>query len=638
MDVSLIDVPARARRRVGTGGRIGAMRRRARRRARSALICAFACASACAFARAESSFASVRMDDGIQHHGGDVSEVTTATATWDDRARGDAKDASSTMRESSVGDAMARKWREGSRRDDFEAFVERGDKRREYCGNEGAYPCDESRRREKIFYENAEVALALDRTALLGRRHSRKHRPEDEEDEEDAYEEDEDELSDSRVKYGTTIWSDRTREEFESSTGSLTPTPASERDRSREKKESWKRMHEEFLKRNADIWTHGRNTDGDLFDSEHVPKSWDWREIGGLSKVWEQGACGGCWAFTTVAAVEGVHYIWTKEEVSLSPQMLLECDPIDQDCTGGNMVTGYQYAVMKGGISSANDYPVHPYTLKTSEVGPCRTNTARKHAASIDDYIVLENSWSELKSAIYMQPVSVAVNALGERFRFYSGGVLTYDDCQPDWDNSPNLINHAVVAVGFGYDKHLDLEYVVIKNSWGPQWGENGFARIAMQGGEMNATCGLLIESVAPLKLSNLTYSDPDYVAGFNDYVDWAPKSQLSDVNGILYVILTTFALVGALSMGIITIVSCMTEDDGYYYTDLNFDEYDEKFDVRKHAFGREDRLQGLSVTQKLSRFQARREPVTGLPARGRSGRDPRDMSDVKPHRGGDRL
>ena len=68
----------------------------------------------------------------------------------------------------------------------FEAFVERGDKRREYCGNEGAYPCDESRRREKIFYENAEVALALDRTALLGRRHSRKHRPEDEEDEEDA--------------------------------------------------------------------------------------------------------------------------------------------------------------------------------------------------------------------------------------------------------------------------------------------------------------------------------------------------------------------------------------------------------------------------------------------------------------------
>jgi len=623
---------------------VDAMRRRARAHRARSFARAVACASVCAFARAVSSVAASESmdDDVIQHHGGGREATATSEAvagTRDARARGD--DEAST-RDSSLVEKVARAWRERSRRNEFDAFVERGDKRREYCGNEGAYPCDESRRREKIFYENVAIARALDRKAPLGSRRSRTHRRDDEDeedgDDEDAYEEDEDELSDSRAKYGTTIWSDRTREEFESSTGSLSPTPARERDRSREKKESWKKMHEEFLQRNADIWTGGRKTDGDLFDSRHLPKSWDWRQIGGLSKVWEQGACGGCWAFTTVAAVEGVHYIWTKEEVSLSPQMLLECDPIDQDCTGGNMVTGYQYAVMKGGISSVRDYPVHPYTIETSEVGPCRSNTARKHAASIDDYIVLENTWSELKSAIYMQPVSVAVNALGERFRFYSGGVLTYDDCQPDWDNAPNLINHAVVAVGFGYDKHLDLEYVVIKNSWGPQWGENGFARIAMQGGQMNATCGLLIESVAPLKLSNLTYSDPNYVAGLNDYVDWAPKSQLSNVNGILYVILTTVALVGALSMGIVTVVSCMTEDDGYYYTDLDFDEYDEKFDVRKHAFGQEDRLQGLSVTQKLSRFQARREPITGLPARGRSGRDIRDMSDVKPHRGGDRL
>ena len=72
-----------------------------------------------------------------------------------------------------------------------------------------------------------------------------------------------------------------------------------------------------------------------------------------------------------------------------------------------------------------------------------------------------------------------------------------------------------------------------------------------------------------------------------------------------------------------------MTEDDGYYYTDLNFDEYDEKFDVRKHAFGREDRLQGLSVTQKLSRFQARREPITGLPARGRAATRQRRAAQV---------
>jgi hypothetical protein len=287
---------------------------------------------------------------------------------------------------------------------------------------------------------------------------------------------------------------------------------------------------------------------------------------------------------------------------------------------------------MKGGISAAADYPLHPYTIETSLVGPCRKNTARKHAASIDDYIVLENSWEELKSAIYMQPVSVAVNAMGAEFRFYSGGILTYDDCQPDWRNSPNLINHAVVAVGYGYDEDSDLEYIVIKNSWGDQWGERGFARIAIQGSEFNATCGLLIEAVAPLKLSNMTYSDPLYSPHVDDSIDWAPHTTVNSADGLLYIILTTIVLVACLSMGILTVISCMTEDDGYYYMDLEYDDYDAHFDVRNAGRIADE---SLSVSQKLGRFQARREPITGLTTQGPSGRDPRASVDrVRPHRG----
>jgi hypothetical protein len=89
--------------------------------------------------------------------------------------------------------------------------------------------------------------------------------------------------------------------------------------------------------------------------------------------------------------------------------------------------------------------------------------------------------------------------------------------------------------------------------------------------------------------------------------------------------------------MGILTIISCMTEDDGYYYTDLDYDEYDDRFDIHRAPFGKEDRLHGLSVTQKLSRFQARKEPITGLSTASYRN-EPRDMSNVKPHRGDDRL
>lgn len=516
----------------------------------------------------------------------------------------------------------------------FEAFATTRGLKREYCGSENSWPCEESARRAKIFAENFRVLSELEATASLGDESRRHHHHRDDGDGDDG-ERDESKSSkvSSRVRFGPNLWSVRTKEEFEKSIGTLKPSPTEERDRSKEKKDGWRRMHQEFLRRNEDIWKNERSSEGDLFDAENLPTHWDWRDVGGVGRVWEQGLCGGCWAFTTAAAVEGVHYIWTKEPVTLSPQMLLECDPIDQDCVGGNMVTGYQYAVMKGGISAAGDYPVHPYTLKTSEVGPCRTNTARKHAASIDDYIILDNDWKDLKSAIYMQPVSVAVNALGAPFRFYSGGILTYDDCQPDWNRSPNLINHAVVAVGYGHDDDSDLDYVIIKNSWGENWGEGGYARIAIQGEAYNATCGLLIEAVAPLKLSNLTYADPDYIQGLDDFIDWTPKMDVNTVGGIVYVVLTAVVLVAALSMGVLTVISCMTEDDGYYYSDLDYDEYDKHFNVKDQKFGSERDLSGLSVSRERSRFEAHSEPVTGLEYAGRSGRDPRDQYDVVPVR-----
>lgn len=49
--------------------------------------------------------------------------------------------------------------------------------------------------------------------------------------------------------------------------------------------------------------------------------------------------------------MEGVHFIWTRQETTLSPQMLLECDPLDNDCAGGNMLTGFQYAAGEGSMS-----------------------------------------------------------------------------------------------------------------------------------------------------------------------------------------------------------------------------------------------------------------------------------------------
>ncbi|CAF5161107.1 unnamed protein product [Rotaria sp. Silwood1] len=67
---------------------------------------------------------------------------------------------------------------------------------------------------------------------------------------------------------------------------------------------------------------------------------------------------------------------------------------------------------------------------------------------------------------------------------FYKSGVLSVSNCP----NSVYYLDHAVVAVGYGYDSTYGMNYWIIKNSWSQSWGENGYIRIAKNRGNM---CGV---------------------------------------------------------------------------------------------------------------------------------------------------
>lgn len=62
-------------------------------------------------------------------------------------------------------------------------------------------------------------------------------------------------------------------------------------------------------------------------------------------------------------------------------------------------------------------------------------------------------------------------------FNHYSNGVIT------DAAACGEKIDHAVLAVGYGHDEDLKLDYYLVKNSWGSAWGENGYVRIGIQDG-----------------------------------------------------------------------------------------------------------------------------------------------------------
>ncbi|GAB4838718.1 Probable cysteine protease rd21b [Ancistrocladus abbreviatus] len=222
---------------------------------------------------------------------------------------------------------------------------------------------------------------------------------------------------------------------------------------------------------------------------DQLPESVDWRAKGAVVAVKDQGQCGSCWAFSTIGAVEGINKIVTGDLISLSEQELVECDKTyNAGCNGGLMDYAFEFIIRNGGIDTEEDYP---YTARD---GTCDQNRKNARAVTIDGYEdVPANDEKSLQKAVANQPVSVAIEAGGRAFQLYESGVFT-GQCGTQLD-------HGVVAVGYGTDKGVD--YWIVRNSWGPDWGENGYIRMERNVNYTNTgKCGIAMESSYPIKTS----------------------------------------------------------------------------------------------------------------------------------------
>ncbi|KAL3741713.1 hypothetical protein ACJRO7_017220 [Eucalyptus globulus] len=217
-----------------------------------------------------------------------------------------------------------------------------------------------------------------------------------------------------------------------------------------------------------------------------IPAALDWRTRKAVTPVKDQGGCGSCWAFSAVAAMEGITMIKKGKLVPLSVQELVDCDDDDDGCMGGLIDSAFEFIVSNGGLTTEANYPYQRIE------GTCDTAKTANQAASITGYQdVPANNEKALLQAVANQPVSVAIEGGGDNFQFYSSGVFT-GSCGTD-------INHAVTAVGYGKTSGSGgTKYWLMKNSWGTGWGESGYMRIQKDVSSEAGLCGLATEAFYP--------------------------------------------------------------------------------------------------------------------------------------------
>ncbi|XP_004617609.1 pro-cathepsin H isoform X2 [Sorex araneus] len=218
------------------------------------------------------------------------------------------------------------------------------------------------------------------------------------------------------------------------------------------------------------LWSQPQNCSATrsnyLRGSGPYPASVDWRKKGNfVSPVKNQGACGSCWTFSTTGALESAVAIAGGKLLSLAEQQLVDCAQNfnNHGCEGGLPSQAFEYIHYNKGIMGEDSYP---YQGKDSH---CKFQP-EKAIAFVKDVanITLNDEEAMVEAVALYNPVSFAFEVTND-FMHYKKGIYSSSSCH----KTPDRVNHAVLAVGYGEEN--GIPYWIVKNSWGPQWGMNGY-------------------------------------------------------------------------------------------------------------------------------------------------------------------
>ena len=249
---------------------------------------------------------------------------------------------------------------------------------------------------------------------------------------------------------------------------------------------------------------------------DNLPKMVDWRVDATTGKplatpVKVQGRCGSCWAFATAAAMESHVAIASPNQtlLELSEQELVSCVPNPNHCGGAGgchgstaelalnfiahrgIVDEWHFGYQSfngddnsgGGGGGPDDHRRRQHhRIKCSlKLKPFETENDQHVSKYYQDVVAAAHGYVKLPANNYtalMHTVAtfgpVIVNVAAQGWRSYESGVYA-----PTGHSSKQTdIDHVVLLMGYGTDDVTGEDYWLVRNSWGTQWGEEGYIRL----------------------------------------------------------------------------------------------------------------------------------------------------------------
>jgi len=220
-----------------------------------------------------------------------------------------------------------------------------------------------------------------------------------------------------------------------------------------------------------------------------LPIEKSWAHLNSFQQIRSQGGCGSCWAIAAIGMLEANTEIHSTQR-TFSAQEIVSCVPNPKECGGQGGCRGATVELAVDWVMKFGNYEEYQAPYMGSDL-PCQSNLNTALAAHQNNSgpsfglhgweTLPQNQYEPLMRSIAEKgPTAVSVDATP--WHSYDRGI--FNGCVAD-----AIINHAVVAIGYGQDA-TGHKFWQIQNSWGMSWGEKGRIRLLRRDDDQTQ-CGI---------------------------------------------------------------------------------------------------------------------------------------------------